>query len=207
MGRALAIVLLLVACSEREKKAPELAEYLYARTGDPSVVDEWRLTREEWSRVVVEPYVKLYDNYVQRFAAHAPGLRSQFARKHPIVTRAHVAGDPVATRDQAITRWALPTLAPSRVAEFAGRPAVPIDAVFVEVNGRWKAIVGLATIVRAHIFELDPSCAPAIDQLDPAGGRCIEAAWAVADTALREDRLRLAHRCGLARDLCGKPRP
>jgi hypothetical protein len=204
MGRALAVAL-LVACGggrADDDKAPELAEYLYARSGDPSVVDEWRLTRAEWERVVVPPYAKLYDHYVRAFAGAAPTLRAQLANKHPIVTRAHVAGDPVSTRDQAITRWALPTLAPTRVAELAGKPATAIDAVFVEVGGRWKAIVGLAPIVRAQIFELDPTCAPAIDQLDPAGGRCIEAAWAVADAALREDRLRLSHLCGLARDLC-----
>jgi hypothetical protein len=206
MGRPLAVAL-LVACSSARDPAPELAAYLYARSGDPSVVDEWRMTRAEWNKTVVVPYTRLYDSYVQRFAAHAPGLRTQMAKKHPIVARAHVAGDEVATRDQAVTRWALPTLAPSRVAELAGSPAVPIDAVFVEVDGRWKAIVGLAEIVRAAIFELDPTCAPAIYQLDPKGGRCIEAAWAVADAALREDRPRLSHLCGLARDLCGKPPP
>ena len=207
MGRALAVALIVGCGGRAEHEAPELAEYLYARSGDPSVVEEWRLTRAEWDRVVVQPYGKLYDHYVHAFAGAAKTLRAQFATKHPIVTRAHVAGDPVATRDQAITRWALPTLAPTRVAELAGNPATAIDAVFVEVGGHWKAIVGLAPIVRAQIFALDPTCAPAIDQLDPKGGPCIEAAWAVADAALREDRLRLSHLCGLARDLCGKPAP
>jgi hypothetical protein len=207
MGRALAVALLLVACSERTKQAPELAAYLYARTGDPSVVDEWRLTRDEWARVVVAPYDKLYDDYVQRFAQHAPGLRTQLAHKHPIVTRAHVAGDPVATRDQAVTRWALPTLAPTRVAELAGKPARPIDAVFVEIDGRWRAIVGLSAIVYAHVWEHRGPCAHAIEQIAPAGGRCIELAWTIADAALREDLLRLEHVCSLAKDVCGKPRP
>ncbi len=207
MGRALAVAL-LVACGGRaEEKAPELAEYLHARSGDPSVVDEWRMTRAEWERTVVAPYGKLYDHYVRSFAGSAPTLRAQMGTKHPIITRAHVAGDPVATRDQAIARWALPTLAPSRAAQLAGDPAVNLDAVFIEVNGRWKAIVGLAAIVRTHIEVLDTSCAVVIDQLEPRGGRCIEAAWAVADAALREDRLRLSHLCGLARDLCGKPAP
>lgn len=206
VGRALAVVL-VAACGSEPAQAPELAKYLYEQSGQPAVVDAWLMTRAQWNRVVVDPYQRVYDDYVKAFAAQAPKLRAQLAAKHPIVTRAHVAGDPVSTHDQAMTRWALPTLAPTRVAQLAGNPATNLDAVFVDVGGQWKAIVGLGTIIRAYVAEHDMVCAVAIARLDPAGGRCIEIAYEVADAALRDDRARLSHVCGLATTVCGKPAP
>ncbi|MDQ3338479.1 MAG: hypothetical protein M4D80_25205 [Myxococcota bacterium] len=213
MGRALAVAL-LVACGggRADDKAPELATYLNDLTGRAeaerrAAVDDWLLSNDEWDRTVALPYRSLYEDYRHELGKARDALVAQLERKHPIVTRAHFAGDTAATHSQSITRWALPTLAPARLAELAGRPATAIDAVFVDVRGKWKAIVGVGPIVRRRVAGLDHTCAAVIDHITPAGGRCIEAAWAVADAALREDRPRFAHACGLARDLCGKPAP
>lgn len=200
--------LILAACSKpAPHAAPELAQYLNDLSGTDAraTIATWKLTRAEWDRVTVEPYRGLYEEYARAFDADK--LAAQLARKHSVLARAHFAGDTTATHGQAMTRWALPTLAPSRVAELAGRPPEPIDAVFVDVGGRWKAIVGIDAIVRRHVAALDPACAEALTRIDPAGGRCIETAWAVADAALREDRARFTHACGLAANLCGKPAP
>ena len=203
---------LLVACRSDPSPAPELATYLNDLTGRDEVtrsaaVDGWLLSIDEWDRVVVEPYRKVYEDYRHEHGKARDALVAQLAHEHSIVTRAHFAGDTAATHAQTVTRWALPTLAATRIAELAGSPATPIDVVFVEVRGKWKAIVGLGAIVRRRIESLDRACAVVIDQIQPAGGQCIEAAWAVADAALREDRPRFAHACGLATNLCGKPRP
>ncbi|MBA3820261.1 MAG: hypothetical protein H0X17_15320, partial [Deltaproteobacteria bacterium] len=96
---------------------------------------------------------------------------------------------------------------PARIAELAGRPPVPIDAVFVAVDGRWHAVVGIAALLRTRIAALDPACAPILDHIDPAGGRCIEAAWAVSDAVLREHAAAFVHACRLATNLCAKPSP
>lgn len=203
------VAIALVACSKPAAPAPELAQYLYELTGTDAsrAVAGWQLSREEWNATVVEPYRGIYDDYARAFAAARGPLVAQLAHEHSTLTRAHFAGDMTSTHGQAMTRWALPTLAPSRVAELAGRPPEPIDAVFVDIGGRWKAIVGIDRIVRARVAALDAACADAIDRITPAGGRCIETAWAVADAALREDRARFAHACGLAANLCGKPAP
>nr|MDQ3366722.1 hypothetical protein [Myxococcota bacterium] len=92
-------------------------------------------------------------------------------------------------------------------AELAGRPPVSIDAVFVAVAGRWRAIVGIGAIVRARIAARDPACAATLDVVDPAGGRCIEAAWAVSDAVLRDRSAAFVHACQLATNLCAKPSP
>jgi len=205
------ILAALLGCGKAAPaQAPELAEYLYATSGSADVtrvVAGWRLTREEWQRVVTEPYRPLWDDYVAAFDTAEPVLAAQLAARHPILARAHFANDPLMTHDQAITRWALPTLAPARIAERAGRRPEPLDAVFVAVGGKWRAIVGVGAIVRRRVASLDPACARVIDAIDVAGGRCTEAAWGIADAALREDRARFAHACGLATSLCGKPAP
>jgi hypothetical protein len=204
------VAIALVACSKPAPKAPELAQYLNDLSGSDarwSAVLGWKLTRAEWNATVVEPYRAVYDEYAQWFEEYRDMLVSQLVTKHSMLARGHFAGDTTATHAQAMTRWALPTLAPSRVAELAGRPPQPIDAVFVEIGGRWKVIVGIDRIVERHVAILDETCADAITRIDPAGGRCIETAWAVADAALREDRARFAHACGLAANLCGKPPP
>ena len=211
--RFAAIVIAVAGCRDAEPRvAPELGDYLFKLSGrdEPTratAVGAWRMSGDEWDRVVVEPYRAVYDDYVKEFEAARPTFVTQLAQPHSIVTRAHFAADPTATRSQAITRWALPTLAAARLAELAGRPPAPIDAVFVDVGGQWRAIVGLGAIVRRRVAALDVACATAIDNIEPGGGRCIEAAWAVAHAALREDRPRFAHACGLAANLCGKPSP
>jgi hypothetical protein len=211
-AREAVVIALVASCGSPKERAvtpPDVADYLYKLSGtdEPAraaAIATWQLTRAEWQRVVVDPYRALYDDYAREFAAAAPRFVEQLAKSHSIVARAHFAGDPIATRDQAFTRWALPTLAPTKLAELAGRPPTPIDAVFADVDGSWRAIVGLGAIVRRRVAALDERCATALDHIDPAGGPCIEAAWGVADAALREDRGRFAHACGLATNLCGK---
>ena len=154
-------------------------------------VEALRLAREEWERVVVEPYRALHADYAAAFSISPAQLAAAASRS----MRAHFAGDPQQTSDQAVTRWALPTLARAWVVD-------GVDAVFVEERGGWRAIVGLAAIVRARIAARDAACASAFDRIDPAGGRCIETAWVVADAALRDDGARFAHACSLAATAC-----
>ena len=208
VARAQIVCALLVACGESKPAvAPDLADYLYKLSGTDeaaraSAVASWTLSRDEWEHTVVEPYRPLYDDYVAAFGATRSTFVTQLAQSRSIVARAHFAGDPAATHSQAITRWALPTLAPTRIAELGGRPPVAIDAVFVDVGGKWRAIVGLGAIVRRRVAAIDEACATALDRIEPAGGTCIEAAWAVADAALRGDRARFAHVCTIALSAC-----
>jgi hypothetical protein len=197
--------LALVACSSQPapKPAPELADHLYALSGtaEPAraaAVASWALSRDEWNRITVEPYHAVYDDYVRALDAMRPALVALLADKHPVQTRAHFAGDPLMSRGQAITRWALPTLAPARIAELTGTPPVAIDAVFVDVGGRWRAIVGLDEIVKRRAAD----CAAVFDRIDPKGGTCIEAAWSVADAALRDQRQKLTRACSIATNAC-----
>jgi hypothetical protein len=201
---------LLAACGRTEPsvapESPELATYLHDLTGQDeaarrTAVEGWQLSPDEWDVTVTEPYREVYKEYRHELAKARDTLVTQLERKHPIVTRAHFAGDTAATHSQTITRWAMPTLAPARLAELAGRPATAIDVVFVDVRGKWKAIVGIGPIVRRRIEALDRTCAANLDRITPAG-QCIEAAWAVADAALREDRARFTHACSLATSLC-----
>lgn len=120
-----------------------------------------------------------------------------------MVTRAHFAGDPKLTFDQAIARWALPTLYPSQVAEVAG---APLDAVFVRDGERWRALVGLGRVVRARVAALDASCATVFDVATPSK-LCADSRWPIAEAALRTDRERLLRACQLAAGVCGKPTP
>ena len=101
----------------------------------------------------------------------------------------------------------MPTLAPTKVAQLAGTPPIAIDAVFVDVGGHWRAIVGLGAIVHAHVAQRDPACAAALAYIEPAGGPCIEAAWGIADAALRDDPARFARACRHATTLCDKRSP
>lgn len=209
--------LVLAACAlgacGRDDRAPakprELADELYALAGTPeatrvATVRAWRLDRAAWDAVVVAPYRELYADYARAFDAAVPALVTQLATKRPILARAHFAEDPRLTRAQAITRWALPTLASARVVELGGAPPVAIDAVFVEAGGRWRAIVGLDAIVHARIAAHDPACADVLTRIEHRGP-CIEAVWAVADAALRGDRARVPRTCTRALGLCAKP--
>ncbi len=191
--------------------APPLASYLEGLAGASvetrtRAVQTWKLDRASWNAIVTAPYRPLHPEYERHFDMAVPILVERLATRQPIATRAHFAGDPRGTRAQAITRWALPTLAKAEVAELAGPPPVPLDAVFVAATGQgnaeWRAIVGLDAIVRAEIAGLAPACARVLDAIEPAGGRCIEAVWVVADAALQSDLPRFAHACRLAGGLC-----
>lgn len=140
---------------------------------------------------MVPPYRALHAEYAASYSLPPAQLAAAASRD----MRPHFAGDPQLTHDQAVTRWALPTLARAWVAD-------GVDAVFVEDGAGWRAITGLGAIVRARIAARDPACASAFDRIDPAGGRCIESAWAVADAALRDDAARFAHACSLAATAC-----
>jgi hypothetical protein len=196
---------LIAACAAKPapKKAPELADFLLALSGSDepkraAAIAKWTLSRDEWNRIVVEPYKIVYDDYVRELDAMRPALVKLLAEKHPVETRAHFAGDPLMSRGQAITRWALPTLAPARIAELSGRPTTAIDAVFVDVGGQWRAIVGMDKIIKQRAAD----CASVFDRIDPKGGTCIEAAWSVADAALRDQRPRFMHACSIATNAC-----
>lgn len=190
--------------------APPLASYLEGLAGASletrtRAVQTWKLDRATWDAIVTAPYRPLHPEYERHFDMAVPILVERLATPQPIATRAHFAGDPRGTRSQAITRWALPTLAKAEVAELAGPPPVPLDAVFVAARGEWRAIVGLDAIVRDEIAGLAPACGRVLDAIEPAGGRCIEAAWAVADAALQSDLPRFARACRLAGGLCAPP--
>lgn len=159
-----------------------LALAVVACTRDESLL----LTRDEWRRVTIPPYHALYDDY----AAAMPAKLAV-----PATLRAHFAGDPHLTLDQAVTRWALPTLAPAKVGDGT-------DAVFVDIDGRRRAIVGLGAIVRRRVAALDATCATAFDRVEIEGGTCIEVLWAVADATLRAHHGRFAHACSLALNAC-----
>ncbi|MBA3393758.1 MAG: hypothetical protein H0T89_14010 [Deltaproteobacteria bacterium] len=194
--------------------APPLAGYLEGLAGASletrtRAVQTWKLDRASWDAIVIAPYRPLHPEYERHFDMAVPILVERLATRQPIATRAHFAGDPRGTRGQAITRWALPTLAKAEVAELAGPPPVPLDAVFVAVSSQgarsWRALVGLDAIVRDEIAGLAPACGRVLDAIEPAGGRCIEAAWAVADAALQSDLPRFAQACRLAGGLCAAP--
>jgi hypothetical protein len=145
---------------------------------------------------VVEPYRALYADYARELdrASLAPGSGA---------TREHFAGDPELTQDQAVARWALPPLYPSRVA--AG-----IDAVFLRDGGRWHAIVGLGKVVHARVAAAAGACAWMFAVAHPhrdLAKTCRDMTWAVADAALRGERDRAVRACKLAESVCGKPSP
>ncbi|HET7501439.1 MAG TPA: hypothetical protein VFK02_10565 [Kofleriaceae bacterium] len=127
-------------------------------------------------------------------ASHGPGR---------VTARRHFAGDPRLTPSQGRDRWALPALYPSLVAEAGG---VPIEAVFVPDGDRWRALIGLDTVVRAHVAALDPACAERLGLAGPTS-RCTEVGAEIVMAALRTDREQLAHVCRLAETLCGKGSP
>ena len=145
----------------------------------------------------------MYADYAREFDAAAPALAAQLARPGALTTRPHFAGDPQLTFDQAIARWALPTLFPSQVADKGGQP---IDAVFVRDGGRWRALVGIGRVVRARAAALDGDCASLFD-LATRSKTCGDSRWPIAEAALRTDRERFVRACALARSVCGKPTP
>lgn len=193
-----------LAC-QRERAAPaatDLAAYLASLAGADlatreAAVNSWRLDEAAWQHVTTDPYRAAYADYARQFAIAAPALVAQLGQRGAVTTRAHFADDPKLTRGQARARWAQPVQAPSEIAELAG---APIDAVFVSEGGRWGVIVGVDAIIAARTAALAPGCAEILDHLAP--GPCLDAAWGVAEAALRGDRSRLARACAQVSGLC-----
>jgi hypothetical protein len=161
----------------------------------------WRLDEPAWRRITVDPYRDLYAEYVRELDAAIPKL-VMWGGAGRFEARDHFADDPKLTLGQARTRWALPVLAKAKVATIGG---LPLDAVFVEDGGRWRAIVGLDHVVTAHVTRFDAACARRID--GDNSQRCRAVAWQVADAALRTDPARVTRACSLAATLCGTPSP
>lgn len=186
----------LAACDGPREPSIDLA--------DPAA---WKLTRDEWIRVVTDPFRATYDDYARMFDAALPDLRSQIGAARSdgdiqLATRPHYAGDPELTRGQARARWALPVQAPARVAVLDG---APLDVVFVLVGDRrdydyYKAIVGIDAIVVDKTRAMDAGCAVYLETL--GSKMCQTVGWEVADAALRADKPRLAHACSLAMGQC-----
>lgn len=166
-------------------------------------VAAWKLERAEWERVVTEPFRSTYDGYARAFDAALPALETQIRaarsdKRSRLIDRPHYAGDPALTRGQARTRWALPVQAPARVAILDD---TPLDAVFVRVGDRYKAIVGVDQIVIDRTRALDEGCAHHLEVLGSSA--CQAIGWEIADAALHDDRRQLGHACSIAVSQCG----
>lgn len=204
MRRALIALLTVCAC-QREAPAPvpvTLEAYLTRLAGadEPTrraAVASWKIDPAAWQHLTTDPYRAAYADYARQFALATPALIARLARTGAITTRPHFAGDPRLTPGQARARWAQPVQAPSEVAELGG---APIDAVFVTDAGAWRAIVGVDAIIRERATAMAPACAALLDAITP--GPCADAAWVVAEAALRADRPRFARACVQATSVC-----
>ena len=166
------------------------------------VVAGWKLDHDAWVATVAEPYDGTYAEYETAFAAAAPQLAVQLAGHTDIVTRAHFAGDPLLTTNEARARWALPVQYPAQVAQLG---TAQLDAVFVRTAAGWGAIVGIDAIVVAHVTRYARDCVRYVATVGVK--RCEEVAWVVADAALRDDVPRLTRACSLARTACAVVQP
>ncbi len=219
LGLACALVLVFAlapgaGCHEPPPPPPpagtpaELAAYLRTVAGADEAtrareVASWIVGETTWSRDIVEPYTALHGEYVRAFDAQMPAMIARLAPLGEITARRHFAGDLRLTPAQARMRWAVPVQFPSAVAELGG---TPIDAVFLHDGAHWRALLGLDSIMLAHVAALDPACAKRVALAGPPG-RCTEVSWLVADAALRAQPARFAHACTLATTLCGNPAP
>jgi hypothetical protein len=191
--------------------SPEaLVAYLQGVIGADAATREreaagWLLGPARWDATLVPLYQPLYAEYGRAFAAELPALVDRLARPGAVTARRHFAGDPGLTPAEARTRWALPVLFPSLVAEAGG---APIDAVFVADGPAWRALVGLDQVVLARVTALDPVCAAHLALAGPPG-HCTDIGAEIVATALRTGPAddRLAHVCRLAETLCGKGSP
>ncbi len=202
MRRALLGALLAVACQRRPPAPATLATYLSSLAGadEPTrraAVESWKIDEAAWPQLTTDPYRAAYADYARQFALAAPALVARLGRAGAITTRPHFAGDARLTRGQARARWAQPVQAPSEIADLDG---APIDAVFVTDGGTWHAIVGIDVIIRDRATAIDPACAALFDALTP--GPCADAAWVVAEAAMRTDRARFARACVQAASVC-----
>lgn len=196
------LVLLAAACASPPASSEHRLEvYLADVAALPAEarlreVQSWQLDEAAWNRTVAEAYRPLFAEYQRAFAAEAQAITALPARVH---ARRHWAGDPKLSREQARLRWALPVLAPSLVAD-------PIDTVFVDDGGHWRALLGLDSALLGRVARTDPRCAEALTFAGPRG-RCSDVGAAIADAALRTQPDRMAHLCRLAETLCGKEAP
>lgn len=202
MRRALVALIAIAACHREAPVPAKLDAYLSTLAGADETtrrdaVASWRVDEAAWQRLTTDPYRAAYADYARQFALAAPALVARLAHAGAITTRPHFAGDPRLTAGQARARWAQPVQAPSEIAELDG---APIDAVFVRDGAAWRVIVGIDAIVRERAAALDPACAALFDALTP--GPCADAAWVVAEAALRSDRARFARACAQATNLC-----
>lgn len=201
MRRAFVVALALAACGQKSATDDSLQAYLTSLAGADeatraAAVASWKLSPSGWERVTTDPYRGEYAYYRNYFEEHASKLVAQLA-SGPIVTRAHFAGDPALTRGQARARWAQPVQAPSEIATTHG---IAIDAVFVRDDGGWRAIVGVDQLIFERIGAHDVSCAKRA--LPIRTGPCGNAAWVVAEAAVRKDVTRLQHACAQLANLC-----
>jgi len=204
------IALSLGACARATSPAPgsdaELAAQLdaaRAQTDRVASIERWRLDEAAWNRIVVAPFRTLYAAYAARFAQAAPRVLAAIPAHGAIHVRRHYAGDAALTRAQGRTRWALPVLYPSMVADVDG---AMLDAVFVYDGDGWRVLAGIDDALLAAVHELDPACA---NELAKAGatGHCTEVGADLADAALRGDTPRFQHGCALAATLCKAAAP
>ena len=194
----LALLLVLAACRREPARDDSLAAHLAEAAKDPAAaVASWKLSAAGWERVTTDPYRGEYAYYRNYFERHAAALAAQLGAGGSIATRAHYAGDEALTRDQARTRWAQPVQAPSEVASISGKP---LDAVFVRDDGGWRVIVGVDQLVFERIAAHDVRCAKRVS--GARAGACANAAWVVADAALRKDVTRVQRACAQLASLC-----
>lgn len=197
------LALLVTSACHREPPAPATLEaYLTSLAGADEAtrreaVTSWKIDEAAWQHLTTDPYRAAYADYARQFALAAPALTARLARAGTITVRPHFADDPRLTAGQARARWAQPVQAPSEIADLDG---APIDAVFVRDGRNWRVIVGIEAIVRERAAALDPACAAVFDALAP--GPCADAAWVVAEAALRSDRNRFGRACAQATNLC-----
>jgi len=206
-----AILVAVAACHRASPPAgtPEhLAAYLSTVAGaDPQTRDHevasWILDDATWRATVVPSYGKLWAGYSQNYGAASAPIFNQLKTRGTITARRHYAGDPRLTPAEARLRWALPVQYPSMVADLNG---APIDAVFVYDGARWRALLGVDALVLDEIRSRDPACAELVARAG-ADNECTAAAWAITDSALRDDTAGFTHGCALATTLCANRSP
>ena len=147
----------------------------------------------------------LYPDYAAGFATAIAPVAAALASHGTITARQHYANDPRLLRAQLRTRWALPPLFPSVVAELDG---AALPAVFVFDGAGWRALVGLDEAMLAHVRAADPKCADSLSRAGPPGS-CTDLGYAVAAAALRgpSGQASFTQACALAATLCANGSP
>lgn len=203
---AFVVLVLLGACTQPVRVRALVDELrataVLGATARDRAVAGWKLDHDAWTATVTDPYDGTYAEYETAFAMAAPKLAAQLAGHTLITTRAHFAGDPLLTTNEARARWALPVQYPALVAQLGD---AQLDAVFVRTPAGWGAIVGIDTIVVAHVAARAPACVHYVATV--GAKRCEEVAWMIADAALRDDATRVTRACSLARAACAVVKP